>query len=141
MGYYQFLLNKVMNDEAVTYYEDIIEQMTLGHQFILKHFGVKPQTAWHIDPFGHSQTNAYLFSLMGIKNFVITRIDSDDKLLRQTSKNLEFNWIPESNANYNLNLLTHVTYNHYGTKNIIILRTSSWILLRYCLQRQPNSQR
>jgi alpha-amylase/alpha-mannosidase (GH57 family) len=43
-----------MNDEAATYYEDIIDQMTVGHQFLLNTFGVIPTIGWHIDPFGHS---------------------------------------------------------------------------------------
>lgn len=41
-----------MNDEATTHYDHIIEQMTLGHQFILHNFGVVPKTGWSIDPFG-----------------------------------------------------------------------------------------
>lgn len=45
-----------MNDEANPYYEDIIDQMTLGHQFVLKNFGVTPTVGWHIDPFGHSNS-------------------------------------------------------------------------------------
>ena len=35
-----------MIDEAVTHYEDIINNMMMGHQFILKEFGVKPRVAW-----------------------------------------------------------------------------------------------
>jgi len=51
-----------MNDEATCYYEDIIDQMTLGHQWLLNTFNVKPTIGWHIDPFGHSAGNAALFS-------------------------------------------------------------------------------
>lgn len=32
-----------MNDEAGTYYNDIIDQMSLGHAFLLETFGVKPR--------------------------------------------------------------------------------------------------
>jgi len=32
-----------MNDEATTYYNDIIDQMALGHSFLLETFGVKPR--------------------------------------------------------------------------------------------------
>ena len=31
-----------MNDEATTYYEDIIDQMTIGHSFLKKHFNFIP---------------------------------------------------------------------------------------------------
>jgi lysosomal alpha-mannosidase len=41
-----------MNDEASCYYEDIIDQMTLGHQFLKKTFDYAPTVGWHIDPFG-----------------------------------------------------------------------------------------
>jgi alpha-mannosidase len=41
-----------MNDEACAYYEDIIDQMELGHRFLLKEFNVTPKAAWQIDPFG-----------------------------------------------------------------------------------------
>ena len=47
-----------MNDEATPYYEDIIDQMTLGHKFLLETFNVKPTVGWQIDPFGHSSTQA-----------------------------------------------------------------------------------
>ena len=51
-----------MNDEAAAYYEDIIDQMTIGHQFLKQHFDYIPTIGWHIDPFGHSQAQASLFS-------------------------------------------------------------------------------
>ena len=42
-----------MNDESDAYFEDVIDQMTIGHQFIKDTFGVTPNIGWHIDPFGH----------------------------------------------------------------------------------------
>ena len=54
-----------MNDEADTYYEDIIDQMTVGHTFLKKTFNVIPTIGWQIDPFGHSSTQASLFNQMG----------------------------------------------------------------------------
>jgi hypothetical protein len=53
-----------MNDEATTYYEDIIDNMSWGHQWILENFGKDaiPTIGWQIDPFGHSQSQASLFS-------------------------------------------------------------------------------
>ena len=43
-----------MNDEATAYYEDIADQMTLGHQWILEQFSVIPTIGWQLDPFGHT---------------------------------------------------------------------------------------
>lgn len=49
-----------MHDEAATHYIDMIDQTTLGHQFLKKEFGVTPRIGWQIDPFGHSAVQAYL---------------------------------------------------------------------------------
>jgi alpha-mannosidase len=54
-----------MHDEACPTYEDMIDNMMVGHDFILKEFGFKPRIGWQIDPFGHSATNARLFAEMG----------------------------------------------------------------------------
>jgi Glycosyl hydrolases family 38 N-terminal domain len=35
-----------MHDEACPIYEDIIDNMKLGHDFILNEFGVKPRIGW-----------------------------------------------------------------------------------------------
>ena len=51
-----------MHDEATTHFIDMIDQTTLGHQFLLDEFGVVPQTGWQIDPFGHSATQAALLT-------------------------------------------------------------------------------
>lgn len=39
-----------MNDEAATYYTDIVDQLTLGHRFLLREFGPHaiPVIGWHI---------------------------------------------------------------------------------------------
>ena len=57
-----------MNDEASTDYNGIIDQMTLGLQFVAETFGpeARPRAAWHIDPFGHSAEQAALFALVCI---------------------------------------------------------------------------
>jgi len=47
----------VMHDEATTNYNQILDQMRLGLEFLLKEFKIKPKVAWQLDPFGHSNTN------------------------------------------------------------------------------------
>ncbi|KAA8547197.1 hypothetical protein F0562_003647 [Nyssa sinensis] len=49
-----------MHDEATPHYIDMIDQTTIGHQFIKDEFGQKPKAGWQIDPFGHSAVQAYL---------------------------------------------------------------------------------
>ncbi|EFA84943.1 alpha-mannosidase [Heterostelium album PN500] len=81
-----------MNDEAATYYDDIIDQMTLGHQFLNEHFGVTPKIGWHIDPFGHSNTQATIFGNIGFDAFIIGRMDYQDIDTRLANKQMEFMW-------------------------------------------------
>ena len=35
-----------MHDEACPIYDDMINNMQMGHDFILKEFGVKPKIGW-----------------------------------------------------------------------------------------------
>ena len=44
------------NDEACTYYEDIIDNFTFGHHYLKNKFGEKfiPKIGWLVDSFGHS---------------------------------------------------------------------------------------
>lgn len=39
-----------MSDEAAPYYVDMVDQQTLGHQFLLKNFGADaiPKTGWQV---------------------------------------------------------------------------------------------
>lgn len=52
----------VQNDEACPFYDDIIDQLTLGHQYLNKVFGVIPDIGFNIDNFGHSQAQAQIYS-------------------------------------------------------------------------------
>ena len=82
-----------MHDEATTHFLDMIDQTTLGHQYLLNEFGVVPQTGWQIDPFGHSATQASLLtSEIGFKGFFFARIDAADNANRRSNKTLEFLW-------------------------------------------------
>ena len=40
----------------------MIDQTTVGHQFLNATFGMTPRIGWQIDPFGHSATQASLMS-------------------------------------------------------------------------------
>nr|KAG5709687.1 hypothetical protein BaRGS_027712 [Batillaria attramentaria] len=54
----------VMSDAAVTYYNDIIDQHTLGFDFVRGILGTCAQSrvAWHVDQFGHSREHAAIFA-------------------------------------------------------------------------------
>ena len=68
-----------MHDEACTHYEDIINNMMIGHDFVMKEFGVRPRVGWQVDPYGHSNSNARLFAEMGFDAFMFGRLDYQDK--------------------------------------------------------------
>jgi alpha-mannosidase len=87
-----------MHDEACPTYEDMIANMMIGHDFILKNFGKKPRIGWQIDPFGHSNTNARFFSEMGFDAWFFARLDYKDKEKRMNDKELEWVWRPSSDT-------------------------------------------
>lgn len=103
----------VMNDEACVYYEDSIDQMTLGHKFLLDTFNYIPKIAWHIDPFGHASAQAAMFAQMGFEAFFFARIDYQDKLNRLNNSAMEMVWIPETSQGIENAIFTHVNYYHY----------------------------
>jgi len=103
-----------MNDEASVYYEDTIDQMTVGHQFLLSTFGITPEIGWHIDPFGHASAQAALFAQMGFKAFFFARIDYQDKVQRLKDKSMEMIWIPNTSQGIENAMFTHVNYYHYS---------------------------
>ncbi|CAD8127927.1 unnamed protein product [Paramecium sonneborni] len=98
-----------MNDEATAYYEDIIDQMTLGHKFLLKHFNYIPSIGWQVDPFGHSNTQALFSNMMGFNAWFFGRIDQEDRSIRENKKELEF--VIHSDSDHSI--LTHVNYYGY----------------------------
>jgi alpha-mannosidase len=71
-----------MHDEACAHYEDMINNMMTGHEFLMKEFGVRPRIGWHVDPFGHSTANPRLFAEMGFDAWFFARIDYQDKAQR-----------------------------------------------------------
>ncbi|XP_077497608.1 lysosomal alpha-mannosidase-like [Amblyomma americanum] len=89
----------VQNDEAVTHYTAIIDQMTLGLRFLNDTFGPQcgvPSVAWQADPFGHSIAQAALFSRMGFSSLMLGRISWDTKDEWQRTHALEFIWQADS---------------------------------------------
>ena len=60
----------------------MVDQTTRGHQFILKNFGADaaPRATWQIDPFGHSNTQAWLLGAeAGFDSFFWGRMDWQDR--------------------------------------------------------------
>ncbi|WAR25685.1 MA2B1-like protein [Mya arenaria] len=83
-----------MNDEATPYYLDIIDQHSLGFEFIRKNIGDcgRPKIGWQIDPFGHSRELGSLFKQFGFHGMFVGRIDYQDKEQRRKTKTMEMVW-------------------------------------------------
>ena len=102
----------VSNDEAVTYYSDIILQMKRGNEFILKEFNFIPRVAWNLDVFGHSNGMQFLYSAMGFDYTLFTR---DTEIQRRKDKGeLEWVWYPfYRHFNNKKPILSHSYFYHY----------------------------
>jgi hypothetical protein len=102
------------HDEACTHYEDIINNMMVGHEFLKKEFDLVPTVGWQIDSFGHSSSNARLFAEMGFDAIILNRIDFEDKLQRKNAKTLEFLWRPSHKTlGADAEIFAHILYDHY----------------------------
>jgi len=99
-----------MNDEACVYYTDAIDQMTEGHLFLLREFGVVPTIGWQIDPFGHAAAQATQFALMGFNGFFFARSDYQDYELRNKTKSLESIWRSSPSLGSRTDIFTHILY-------------------------------
>jgi lysosomal alpha-mannosidase len=83
------------NDEANPNYQDILNNMMIGHQFLHDEFGVTPTVGWDIDTFGHSATNTRIFSELGYDTMFFSRIDYLEKDQRNTHQSMNFLWRPD----------------------------------------------
>ena len=67
----------VVNDEANPIYYDIVDNIRIGHQFLLEEFGIRPKSAFFLDSFGHNAGNAHVVSQMDFDNLVLGRMHND----------------------------------------------------------------
>ena len=81
-------------DEACPNYEDIINNMYIGHGFLKREFGITPKIGWMIDAFGHTSANAALFADMGFDALFIGRVDETLRKQMMKEKSMTFLWRP-----------------------------------------------
>merc|ERR1719253_964389 len=89
-----------MHDEASPDYIAMVDQTTRGHQFLMKNFGKTaiPRGTWQVDPFGHSNTEAWLLGAeAGFESVFWGRTDYQDLNARKnfTTTKKGFEWIWE----------------------------------------------
>lgn len=82
-----------MHDEATTHFMGMIDQTTLGHQFLKQELGVVPRVGWQLDPFGHSATQASLLTAnAGMDALYFGRVDYQDLKIRHETRECEGLW-------------------------------------------------
>ena len=102
----------VANDEACAYYDDIIDNMILGHRWLDDNLGVYPVVGWQIDSFGSSATQAALMAQAGYDGLLFSRADFTDRKTRIFKNELQFNWEPPSP--HNESIFTEMMYTQFN---------------------------
>ena len=100
----------MQNDEASVRFEDTIDQLTLGHLWAAATLGAPPvTTAWQADPFGHSTSQAFIYSQMVQDGLVLGRPASggDPTTLQSASLWHPMASFPDGGAFDNFTLLLH----------------------------------
>ncbi|XP_041364286.1 lysosomal alpha-mannosidase-like [Gigantopelta aegis] len=117
-GRLEFILGGwCMNDEGATHYNAIIDQHTLGFEFLRTSIGdcARPRIAWQIDPFGHSREQASIFAQFGFDALFFGRLHYQDKAKRLNTTTLEMVWHGSpQNLGEKSDLFTGVNYNLYN---------------------------
>lgn len=85
-----------MNDEACPYYEEIIDNMQTGIEWINTELGFTSFIGWHLDPFGHSSTNARIQAKLGFDIIVFSRMNQQDREIRFKNQTLRTVWTPNN---------------------------------------------
>ncbi|KAJ8982143.1 hypothetical protein NQ317_011289 [Molorchus minor] len=105
-----------MNDEAVTHYQSIIDQLTWGLRKLNDSFGEcgRPKMGWQIDPFGHSKEMASIFAQLGFDGVLLGRIDYQEKTFRLNTKSAEMVWRGSKELGSKSDIFTGVMFNTYS---------------------------
>jgi len=106
----------VMNDEALPSYKESMLQMRLGLDFLKDTFGVRPNIAWQIDPFGHSAVTVAVLHKLGYEAFVGNRISESFKSKLSNHDGFNFVWEGHqvSKTKEDSSLFTHIIQRHYN---------------------------
>ena len=103
-----------MHDEASPHYDDMINNMMIGLQWLEQVLETRPRVGWSIDPFGHSSANPRLLADMGMDAWVFARVDFQDLEQRREDKTLQFVWKPMlESLGDSVEIFTHILEDHY----------------------------
>ncbi|VDL77341.1 unnamed protein product [Nippostrongylus brasiliensis] len=103
----------VMSDEATVYYPTSVDNIVEGFHFIHNEFGMKPSLFATLDPFGLSNSMAYLYTQAGVHREVINRVSAETKEVLRSNRGFLFNWQQYFDDSKSSAMLTHLLYAHY----------------------------
>uniref|UniRef100_A0A1A9W6T5 Alpha-mannosidase n=1 Tax=Glossina brevipalpis TaxID=37001 RepID=A0A1A9W6T5_9MUSC len=104
------------NDEAAVHYQSVIDQFTLGLQFLSETFDkcARPRVGWQIDAFGHSQEFASILTQMGYDGQFFARVDFKEKKERMNKLLAEMIWQASESQDERSEIFSSILYNHYS---------------------------
>eukprot|EP01133_Synstelium_polycarpum_P015071 gene15071-17840_t len=123
----------VQNDEAVSNFNDVLDQMTEGHLWLKDNLNQTVDYAWQIDPFGHSSLTPTMFAQFGFKGMIANRIDTNVKNELKSKQQLDFIWEGSATLGDKSRMYVHMLYDHYGYPDIypVHLTTADWTDNKY----------
>jgi len=66
-------------DEACLSFEDMINNLMMGHNFLMREFQYTPKVAWNVEAAGHSATAGRIFSQLGYQAQFFSKADENMK--------------------------------------------------------------
>ena len=115
----------VSTDEACPNYSDVLRNFEVGHDFVRQEFGVTPNVAWQLDPFGHSSGLADLFAEIGFEATFFARMNLEEAKARKLERDLEFVWKPRffgsEKDTYRPEILAHMLFDHYNPPSFVAI--------------------
>lgn len=109
-------------DESITHYSSVINDMTIGRQWLTKHFNDcgNPSIAWQLNAFGHSSNFADILIKSGYEGLFFSRMDQQVKNDLKEKHSLIFDWQPKGTETGNISskrnkILTIVTPEMYSS--------------------------
>ena len=81
-------------DEATTTYDQLIDNLMIGQQFLQKEFELQPKVSWQIDAFGLSSGYARLAHDVGFEALFFSRVDIHEKEWLRKNKKKTMVWRP-----------------------------------------------
>lgn len=81
-----------MNDETLTDYKDVLNQIHTGNLWLQETFGIRPKIGWQIDPFGHSAVTPSILKELGFEAIILNRVGSTISKVMTEKTTGEFIW-------------------------------------------------